>query len=784
MKSITTRILLAVLLVAVAVLGGRFLWVSSDSEIGWETVANHWHDWTLGQLGWQRTPITEREPVEQAEFWLDEVDRVVSSRQQNAELAMGAAWVLDSPRRSFLITRDPLKRVFNLPFVGEWDREAIQRKDDEFEAMCSARCLELAAVATNIDPERVDWWRMRALLLFRDPMLGSEYTVRLSDWEATLDECAQHDRDNALYDYLAALQLWEESAEFYWEDAGLLVRIHDHEQFSRGVARFERAQGKTHLTMGKSPKPAVVEFVGHASLSRIESAHVAVSRSLDSRALRLVRSPARWAEARARFESDKGDWPTALYNLRLTTRMFDQFHAGKNSYQAEWFASICESASIAQIEELAEKNPGLLSSDELAALRSRLEAVYTDRAVLYKAAEQYAWWRNRSKGFDAAVPMLAVSSAVQMTVCLVVFVLVIGGLSRWLNRSEQRTGIGPFRHVVAWVIGFGVTFFLFGVVPSEWISRELQKWIVGGILSLASAVAMILLYRWIVKLCEEFRGGSARLPVMRLIGTITLWQFVVAVLLTVWHIAAKLSFHDLLLLLLRMPVVVWLALLLLPFVSLGAWILHVRKLRRRSSDLAKAHIAAAVLLSLATALVAAAFSLCPHYLDGVSWIPARGWAELSASTWKRAIPVEDGSWQWAVLQWLFHRGAYVTPGASLAAVACWFTFRWLRYRAKDGSKSWLSQTRTFLVGLLACATRSASALAACSLLVYLVVAPGVVIEAETAYQANMAYARAPEEYEMKLHETMVRIRSDPEAMEEIRANVAEEMDRYQQYLDQ
>lgn len=784
MKFTTTRILFAVLLIAVAVLGSRFLWGASNAEVGWETVAGHWHDWTLGQLGWERTPITEREPTEQAEFWLDEVDRVLGSQQQGAELAMGAAWVLDSPRRAFLNTRDPLKRVFNLPFAGEWDREAVQRKNDEFEAMCSVRCLELAAVATNVDPKRVDWWRMRALLLFRDPMLGGESTVRSSDWEATLDECAQHDRDNALYDYLAALQLWDESAELQWDDAGLLVKIHDQEQFLRGVARYERAQRKTHLTTGKSPKPAVVEFVGHTSLSHIDSAHIALSRSLDGRVLRLVRSSGRWQEARARVESEKGDWPAALYELRLTTRLFDQFHAGENSSKAEWLASICESASIAQIEELAEKNPGLLSSDELAALRSRLESVNTDRAVLYKAAEQYAWWRNRPKGFDAALPVLTVSSAVQMTASLVVFALVVGGLARWPNRKEQQTGISPFRHLIAWVIGFGVTFFLFGVVPSEWLGREVQLWIVGGLLSLASAVAMILLFRWIVKFCKEFRGGSERLPVMRWIGAITLWQIAVAVLLTVWHLVTELSIHDLLLLLLWMPVVVWLALLLLPFAALGAWISHVRKLRRRRSDLAKAHIAAAVLLSLASALVAAAFSLCPHYLDGVSWIPARGWAGLSALTWKRAVPVEDGSCQWAVLQWLFYRGVYVTPGASLAAVACWFTFRWFRYGAKDGSESWLSRTRRFLVGMLACVTRSASALAACSLLVYLVVAPGVLIEAETAYQADMAYARAPEEHQTKVHETMARIRSDPVAMEEIRAKVAEEKKWYQQSLDQ
>ena len=91
------------LLVVFLALAVRLAWVASRTETGWETITQQWRDATVGLVLGDHVPVGSLEPIDQAEFWLRETDRILAADPDNAELAMGAALVLDSPAWGFCI---------------------------------------------------------------------------------------------------------------------------------------------------------------------------------------------------------------------------------------------------------------------------------------------------------------------------------------------------------------------------------------------------------------------------------------------------------------------------------------------------------------------------------------------------------------------------------------------------------------------------------------------------------------------------------------------------------
>src|SRR6185312_10350665 len=109
-------------------------------------------------------------------------------------------------------------------------------------------------LATRLDPANVEVWRSRAQLLFhRIPYeLREPFQARRSDCLEILDECAQHDRENALYDYLAALYMWSQSATYEYVDfqTGYRLIVQDRLQFELGTRRLKSGLAKRYLQFG------------------------------------------------------------------------------------------------------------------------------------------------------------------------------------------------------------------------------------------------------------------------------------------------------------------------------------------------------------------------------------------------------------------------------------------------------------------------------------------------------------------------------------------------------
>ena len=102
MRLPSTRLALAAFLLAALVLGARLAWVASTAETGWETIELSWVNAILGTVGLEREPIGDRAPTEQADIWLREVDRIVAEHPNDPAIAMGAAWMLDSPGKGYI----------------------------------------------------------------------------------------------------------------------------------------------------------------------------------------------------------------------------------------------------------------------------------------------------------------------------------------------------------------------------------------------------------------------------------------------------------------------------------------------------------------------------------------------------------------------------------------------------------------------------------------------------------------------------------------------------------
>jgi hypothetical protein len=253
----------------------RFIYVAARTETGWESISQQWRDATLGVFVGEYMPLTSREPVDQAVYWLRETDRIVEGAPNNAEVAMAVALLLDGPGDQFIF-RHMTVSSWGGQVIPDHDHAAVQRARDEFEKRCRGKCLRMAAKATELQPKDVRWWRLRASIASGDPALENPgETHRAQDWLALLQECRKHDPDNALYDYLAASYYWGKGAD----DSKLDTPIVDQASFDEGMKWFLRGQQKPVCAAGEGEAELVFKVLQRTNLWRAEYESLCSNRS-------------------------------------------------------------------------------------------------------------------------------------------------------------------------------------------------------------------------------------------------------------------------------------------------------------------------------------------------------------------------------------------------------------------------------------------------------------------------------------------------------------------------
>ncbi|MEX0702760.1 MAG: hypothetical protein WD069_11760, partial [Planctomycetales bacterium] len=504
----TVALAAALLLLA---LGARLLWTAAGTETGWQLLAQHWTGAAPGWFGWDEVPVHSRPPVEQAEFWLAEADRIIADHPASAELVMGAAWILDGPGIGFHaqhlrepegITSFLVHSALHLA-QPQLDYAAVEAAALRFEERCVARCLELAATATELEPDDPRWWRMRALLLFRSSMDGPSFEPRTDDWADVLEQAARHDPDNALYDALAALCHWTGSAEYHWEDEGYRLEIRDPERFERGTFHVERALQQPRLVVGRAGFPAVAALLERSSIPKRDRAELAASRLIDFRTTTLYMYLARWQMVRADDRRRSGDPAAAAEMTRQISRLTDLVLAD-NVWEGSGTPLHFREIVAVSLKRIAEEHPGMIAEGELAELRDMRLDARVERSVLAVAAERLGPVLDSSPLESSPGPQSAIPGAVGSSSAVLLFAGGLLGLllAKLAGRDATQPTFGAARHVAAWIVAYGFVFVLFGMIPAGVVGADAFRFA----LFLAGCVGGAALFGWgVMKIRRRLR---------------------------------------------------------------------------------------------------------------------------------------------------------------------------------------------------------------------------------------------------------------------------------------
>ncbi|MCR9115805.1 MAG: hypothetical protein NXI22_02520, partial [bacterium] len=362
------------------------------------------------------------------------------------------------------------------------DEEGLKAAENAFEAQCKVDCLRLAAEATEIDPANVDWWRLRALLLWRYSMHSYDDSPRSENWLEILREASEHDADNALYDYMAAYFYWESSAEmdFHGDDDRLVVQ--DQERFNRGVAHFEQGQKKPLFEVGDAGFSAVAEFLSKTAIPISDHEKIVNSRLIHIRRSVLLRSVWRWQGLRASEAAANEDVRMALAMERSNLHMINQFTSGAST-RYDNIAIACRVSTTYQMNTLVIEHRELFSKAEVEDVRALEENAQVAVKVARQAAQELA--KNRPPQQSGTIftgsPATLISATVfGVSPSLVVVLILAGVLAFGLSRigsDRELPTVGVIGHSLSLASAFMFTVVVFGLAAARIIAPAIQAWV-------------------------------------------------------------------------------------------------------------------------------------------------------------------------------------------------------------------------------------------------------------------------------------------------------------------
>ncbi|HEV7223779.1 MAG TPA: hypothetical protein VGN42_13820 [Pirellulales bacterium] len=485
--------------IAVLIVVSRFVYIVSQIDTGWSMVAERWLAGTVGQFHPQQ-PVANREPPEQAAYWLSETDRIFARSETPARPAMGAAWVLDAPAPGFRSKHlePPLVPMFP-PTVAN-----TEKTEREFEERCGLKCLELAKRATDAEPANLDGWRMRALLTANFRLGGDAFgrAPRSANWAAVLDEAARHDPDNALYDYLAALNDWRASADYgaapaesSAEGISCVLAVRDAKRFASGVARFDQGRQKKFVAFGESGLSAIVDFLARSRLTLADQAGVIRGSLCVLRPQMLIVDLMRWQMARSDDVAAAGDPAEALSLLKQRLHVLDQIEVAGEWTADELILQAFRQQTLCRMVQLAEAEQELTTPEERSALVRDCRAAILRDKTWNEAA------RRAAKPPPAAPsPCDLIKSSFLISTPECVGLMLLGGLLGWLasgmlgHADEQLKLLAIWQHAVAWLAAWSASFAVQGMAPAGLISPETQRKV--AIVVLVGAVLFVSWLLW------------------------------------------------------------------------------------------------------------------------------------------------------------------------------------------------------------------------------------------------------------------------------------------------
>ena len=319
-------------------------------------------------------------------------------------------------------------------------RRQSARLCEDFELLCREACLARIEKATRLDGTNVELWRARALLLFQTKFMNIDLEARRDDWLAVLDECLEHDPENALYDYLAALYLWTSSAEYDWEEDGYILKIKDDETFNRGNARLVSGLAKPHLKSGTEGYAATLTFLAKTSVAKLDHLTAAGSRQIDGRVYNLLYRIMRWQSVQLDVEKREEKFEAAIAAVQNVLRISDQVTEAGNYPNLSTPKLVLRQWSLANLDDMHQDYPDLFNAEESASISSQLATVQLDLKVLEEAGKRLAEKAGTSVSTEVSPGTVMTLSNKLLAVFLVVMaqmlVIVTVGMAlvSWLGR--------------------------------------------------------------------------------------------------------------------------------------------------------------------------------------------------------------------------------------------------------------------------------------------------------------------------------------------------------------
>jgi tetratricopeptide (TPR) repeat protein len=411
---------------------------------------------------------------------------------------MGAALVLDSPGQQYKI-----KHYNNGPYCADFVYGYLKQAEEAFEKRCGSRCLETADKAVKLDPENVDWWRLRAWLAFHESLYSSAIAHDDPRGIEILEECARRDPDNALYDYLAANYYFKIGARL--DDIKLVVE--DAKMYQKGMECFERGQAKPHCTVGDAGFTATADFLALSGLPIVDQPDVVNSRKMSDWRIIFFRDLWRLQVARSEDKASAGEVEAALAPLRENLRLCDQFAAKELSAGHDSMLILIKDTTTNIMMEFVEKHKDALDAAEVARIVKLNESAKIEKMVVERAAALLPA-NKKTRVSTGGVSMTAVSAGELLSgflVCFmppfIVLLSFLGLLSSIFIRSCAKTEVptvGPIGQIASFLAAAIFSFCLFGLAPAEIIEKNAQSWIFTiGLLSIPIVVVFGIGWIWL-----------------------------------------------------------------------------------------------------------------------------------------------------------------------------------------------------------------------------------------------------------------------------------------------
>lgn len=775
---------LYLLLVVAGVLGTRLAWRLSVSEMGWSPHLDQWASVATSLVGVEHREIGDQDPADQAKFWLSEVERI-GPANDDPEMAMGAAWMLDAPQFGFIRRHVRMKEGMDFPGMPaswrrELDDETIAAMTEEYERLCRQECLARIETAIRLDDANVQLRRARALLLFQTKFMSLDSEPRQDDWLSVLGECAEADPENALYDYLAALHLWTSSADYDWEEDGYVLSIEDKNRFEEGNARLAAGLGKSHLRFGTEGYAATFEFLEETSVSRFDYLNAAGSRQIDSRATNLLYRIMRWESVQSDVEKRAGRFDEAVGAVRRVLAISEQVTEAGNYPNLLTPKLILRQWSLANLEDIHEDHPYLLSADEAANMPKQLAEVQRELKILEEvgrrmAARAVTSVSEVSLGTSATVQRNLLSVFLMATTQMLVIVCVALALMSSLvpllfgkNDDAAQMTFGWGRHIVAWLLAVGISSTLLGMFPAEIVSASAQTWLVCGAIWVGfGSVFLGLLYLF----RRRFELPVGEVAVLAILTSLPILAVFHAGKMFDLAVAGTATLHPIL------------SLIVILFLTLICWAsFHCLRKFVKNQNVTRRHklIAVGVIFLISLVAVPAGTALCmvTHDIETQAWISPTVWNEaqglhFEADELQSAMKMDDSRWVWAFIQWQAYHGPLVAPVIAVAIVMAWHLLRragrvegGLRQILRSQKKSELRQSAKSVAGSCLVATLLFLALSFGT-------TPPVADMMDTYYRVHYTWMVRPAQAWEEIAELTVEVRADKETMARLQAEIDE-----------